>query len=125
MTLAFQISQPDSQLPEVVTATEVKNRFGAVLKSTINKQREVIISNHGQAEAVILPFSEWKKFDDYRKELKEKAERQKALDEFMALRAQVRANNQDLTEQQAEALAVRFSKDLIAAVVEKRVKQYG
>lgn len=91
-----------------VSATEAKNRFGAVLKSVRDATVDaVLIETHGEVSAVILSPEEFRRFQDDRKELQQK----QWLEHFDALMHQQAERNADLSADESEELAVRAVRD--------------
>ena len=102
-------------MPKMVSATEAKNRLASIVTWVQDTQDEVIVENHGEPTAVIMAYSEYEKIKD----LKEQARRQEIWERMEALRREVSTRNQDLTEEQAEALAEEISQDAINSLVKK------
>lgn len=105
-------------MPKTVSASEAKNKLGAVLSWVLTNQDEVIIESHGEPAVVVMSFAEYEKV----KSLKEEERRKQALDTLRALREQVRANksNEDITsEEQALQIADEFSRSAIDDLVKK------
>lgn len=86
-----------------VSATEAKNRFGAIVKSARNDGDVVLIENHGEPYAFILSPSEFQRLQDADKELRRRL-RLERLDEIMRVQAE---RNKDLTADEADEMAVR------------------
>jgi PHD/YefM family antitoxin component YafN of YafNO toxin-antitoxin module len=83
---------------------------------------EVIVESHGKPKVVILPFEEYERIT----ELREQARRKAALAQLEALRESVRERNRDLDEEEAAALAERFSRDVIEEMIrDGKVKYQG
>ena len=111
-----QVTQPsEGTMPKMVSATEAKNRLASIVTWVQDTQDEVIVENHGEPTAVIMAYSEYEKIKD----LKEQARRQEIWERMEALRREVSTRNQDLTEEQAEALAEEISQDAINSLVKK------
>ncbi|HEX9990950.1 MAG TPA: type II toxin-antitoxin system Phd/YefM family antitoxin [Chloroflexia bacterium] len=103
-------------MPKTVTASEAKNRLGAVLSWVQTNHDEVIIENRGEPAVVIMSYSEYEKV----KQLKEEQRRQDALQRLRTLRDEVRSRNQDIaTVEQALHIADQFSHDLLDDLVKK------
>ncbi|MDO8671955.1 MAG: type II toxin-antitoxin system Phd/YefM family antitoxin [Dehalococcoidia bacterium] len=96
-------------MPKTVSASEAKNRLGAIIGWVLQNQDEVIVESRGEPKVVVMPFSEY----EHMKEIREQARRQEAIAKLRKLRDQVRARNQDLSEDAADALAGRFSREII------------
>jgi prevent-host-death family protein len=100
-------------MPRTVSASEAKTKFGAIVDWVTEKQDDVIVESHGQPRAVIVSYSQYQQI----LALREQARRLDVLQSLRNLRETVRARNQDLNEQQADALAVRFSRDIVTDMV--------
>lgn len=88
-----------------VSATEAKNRLGGLLGDVAEGNAEILIENHGTPRAAIISF------DAYRAllEARDWKRRREAMDALRALRAEVRARNQDLDEEAAHRLVEEIS----------------
>ncbi len=96
-------------MPKTVAANEAKNRLGALLAYVSEEGDEVIVENHGKPRAVIMSIAAYHEVEV----LREKQRRADILDRLRALEARLSQRNQDLTEEQANALAVRFSREMV------------
>ncbi len=96
-------------MPKTVSATEAKNNFGAVIEWTIqNKDDVVVVKSRGEPKVVVMSFAEYEKV----KEIKDKERRRQILKELEALRAESLERNKDLTPEEGDELAIRFSREL-------------
>ena len=102
-------------MPKMISATEAKNRLGSIFSWIHDNQDEVIIESRGEPTAVIMSYTEYEKI----KALREQARRQEIWERMEALRREVSARNQDLTEEQAAALADEISREAINSLVKK------
>ena len=102
-------------MPRTVSASQAKTQFGSIIKWAIDAQDNVIIESYGQPKAVIVPFEAYQRMV----ELQEKARREQALARLERLREEVRAGNRDLTEEQADSLADRFSREVIGEMADE------
>lgn len=100
-------------MPRTVSASQAKTRFGSIIKWAIEAKDNVIIESYGQPKVVIVPFETYQQLI----ELREKARREQALARLERLREKVRAGNRNLTEEQADSLAARFSRQVIGEMV--------
>jgi len=96
-------------MPKAVSATEAKNRLGALMAWAVEHRDDVIVEAQGKPRAVIMSFADY----EVVQALREQARRQAALERLRALRTRVSARNQDLTEEQAMVLADRFVRETI------------
>lgn len=101
-------------MPKTVSATEAKVQFGAIVEWAVEAQDDVVVERRGEPKAVIISYQEYQKV----LALREQARREEALRRLRALREEVRARNTDLDEEQAMALAVRFSKEFAAELAD-------
>jgi len=103
-------------MPKTVTASEAKNRLGAVLSWVQDNQDEVIIESHGEPAVVVISYTEYEKLQD----LKEQQRRKDVLQQLRILREHVRERNQDIdTEERAMQLADEFSRATVDDLVKK------
>lgn len=86
-----------------VSATEAKNRFGAVVKSARDDVDVVVVENHGEPYAFILSPSEFQRLQDADNELRRRV-RLEHFDEVMRAQAE---RNRDLSAEEADEMAVR------------------
>lgn len=86
-----------------VSATEAKNRFGAVVKSAREEVDVVLVENHGEPYAIILSPSEFQRLQASDHELRRR-KRLDRLEEIMQVQAEL---NKDLTPEAAEELVQR------------------
>lgn len=87
----------------VVSATEAKNRFGAVVKSAWEDVDVVVVENHGEPFAFILSPSEFQRLQAAEAELRKRTRRDR-LDGIMREQAE---RNRDLTPEEADEMAIR------------------
>ncbi|MDQ6693585.1 MAG: type II toxin-antitoxin system Phd/YefM family antitoxin [Chloroflexota bacterium] len=102
-------------MPRTVSASEVKNKLGSVVNWVLQNQDDVIVESRGEPTVVIMPYTEYEKV----KSLKEPERRKQALERLRKLRAEVLAVNQDLTPEEGDALADRFTREVIDDLVKE------
>lgn len=103
-------------MPRTVSASEAKRKFGEISDWATDAQDDVIVESHGQPKVVIISFEEYQHVLDRR----ERARREAALEELKAIRARVRARNQDLTTEQAFALSDELVREAVQRLDEKQ-----
>jgi prevent-host-death family protein len=86
---------------KTVSATEAKNRLGALIGDVVDGEDAILIENHGRLRAVIVSAEEWRLLVDARREMR----RREAWDEFWRIAKELSARNADLTQEEADALA--------------------
>jgi prevent-host-death family protein len=104
-------------MPKTVSATEAKVRLGAMMDWAVKHGDEVIIETRGRPRAVLISFEEYQRIQ----QLQAMARRQAVLDRLEALAERVGVRNQDLTQEAAEELADRFSREMIEEMIEFRL----
>src|SRR5437868_5596503 len=96
-------------MPRTVSASEAKNRLGSIVGWVLENEDEVIVESHGAPRVVIVSYAEYEKM----KALKEQDRRRESLERLRKLRDRVMAQNKDLTPEEGDALADRFSHEII------------
>lgn len=104
-----------------ISATEAKVNFGSVTQTVIDNDEPIIVENHGQPKVAIVPVQQLARLA----ELEDQEKRRQWLERARALRAQVRAKNQDLTDEQAEQIADEIVRDAVDALFEKGIVRYA
>jgi len=107
-------------MPKIVTATEAKTNFGAMLDWTVTEKDPIIVQSHGQPKAAIMGYDEYTQYAI----LMEKARREQAWQQLEALRQQVSARNTDLSEEEIWALADFMTGDTINSMIAEGKIQY-
>lgn len=100
-------------MPRTISASEAKTKFGAIVDWAVETQDDVIVESHGQPRAVIVSYTQYQQI----LALREQARQQNALQCLRKLRETVRARNQDLDEEQADAIADQISHQVVAKMV--------
>ncbi len=100
-------------MPRTVSATEAKIRLGTMIDWAVEHGDEVIIETRGRPRAVLISFEEYQRV----KQLQTIARRREALERLEALAERGGARNQDLTQEAADALADRFSREVIEEMI--------
>ena len=92
-----------------ISSNEAKQHWGALIGSVSNEGDIVVVESHGKPKVAMIPADDIGAFMDF----KEKQRRLGLLEEFRALSAQIGDRNKDLTEEQIDELANRFSREFI------------
>jgi prevent-host-death family protein len=96
-----------------VSATEAKNRLGTIIGRVSRGEDDVVIENHGKPTAVLISYELYREL----REAQDRLRRREAMDALWRLRDEVRARNQDLTEEEADAIAEDVGREAIANVM--------
>lgn len=95
----------------VVSATEAKNNFGAIMARA--QTDPVIIENRGHAAAVLLSVDRFERLE----EAEYKQERLEALERIRKIGAEAQRRNADLTPDEAEALVKEIVDETFARML--------
>ncbi|MBI1297550.1 type II toxin-antitoxin system prevent-host-death family antitoxin [bacterium] len=95
-------------MPRVVSSSEAQNNFGAMLQWTEEQGEEIVVERRGRPAAVIISYDEYTEVVRLRQEERKR----QALTAIRQARANVRAANQDLSDEEAYRLA-GFSQEVI------------
>lgn len=109
------VTVEEVHVSHTVSATEAKNRLGALLADVSERHDEVIIESHGRAKAVIVPVDLY----DEMSEMRDLRGRKEALDQLFKLAETISARNQDLTEEQAIAIADEIAHEAVDRLADK------
>ena len=93
-----------------VTATEAKNRLGALMEYINDNNDDVIVESRGEPRAVIITFPEYQQLEACR----EKARREELWKQMEALRKRVGEQLQDLSSDDVQRIAEEVADDAIA-----------
>jgi prevent-host-death family protein len=102
-------------MTKTVSATEAKNTFGAILKHLETTDEDVVIESRGVPTAVVVSIERFREIE----ELEERAKRQRALEEFRKLRAEIARQNEDMSTAEAQDFAEQLSDEIMENVVAK------
>lgn len=128
-------------MSKTISANEAKNRLGTWLALVSDTDEELIIERHGKPKAVIMSFEAFEELREHKRRADglarlyairdERARngplskppevsperRAEIFEQLEALRKEVSERNRDLTEEQIEEIANRFSRDIIDDMV--------
>jgi prevent-host-death family protein len=107
-------------MSRTVSASEAKNRLGALIGWVLENRDEVIVESHGEPKVVLVPYSEYEEMQ----KIKEEVRRRKALAKLEKLRDRVRSRNNTLKEEEAQALSDRFTREVVAEMVKEGKLQF-
>jgi prevent-host-death family protein len=100
---------------KALPASQVQNNFGAIVNQVRRGEvTEVIVENRGEPVAAIVDVEELQAMRKFR----EQEKRKKALQQLREVRAEIQARAKEkLSDEEAMALADRFSRELIDDLV--------
>lgn len=102
-------------MPRTVSASEAKNRPGAIISWVSKHKDEVIVESRGEPKVVVIPFAEYEEMQ----KIKEQMRRREALESLRRLRRKILERNRDLAPEEADALADRFSREVVEDLVKR------
>jgi prevent-host-death family protein len=103
---------------KVVSSNEAKQRWGALLRA-VGEGDEVVVENHGKPAAVVMSIAAY----DELRELREQKRRADIDARIAALERSIGERNQDLSEEEANALAVRAGREIMHEMIDRLVAE--
>jgi prevent-host-death family protein len=95
-------------MTRTVTATEAKNRLGALLRAVSEEGDTVVIENRRERAAILVSVADYEEYQSLRKE----RQRREAIEEIKQIAARQAALNSDLSEEEADELVQRAIQDI-------------
>lgn len=99
-------------MDRVVTATEAKARLGELMRRAVDTGDAVIVESRGKPQVALVPYVEYEELQ----RLKERARREEALAQLRELAREVRAQNLDLSEDEAASIADELTREAIESL---------
>jgi prevent-host-death family protein len=111
------LKQPSGggKVPRTVSATEAKDKLGGIMAWARKNRDDIIIESRGQPNAVIVSIEEYQRILTWR----ERARREEALARLERLRQRIGDRNQDLSDQEAGAIADEISREAVDSLIRK------
>ena len=100
---------------KTVSATEAKAKLSDLMKSAVKSGDSVIIQSRGYPQVVIVPYTEYEALQ----KLKEQARRAAAIARLQEIARDMQSQNEDVTADEAEALAEEISRTAIEQLAAK------
>lgn len=94
---------------KTMSSNDVKQRWGSVMSTVGEPDDAVIVESHGKPRAAVISFERFQKL----RELEEKERREGLLRRLDDLESKYDGRNDDLTDEEIQALADRFSHEFI------------
>lgn len=98
---------------KTISALEAKDRLETFIGEVSRGEEDVVIEDHGEPTAVLISYQMYREL----REAQDRQRRREAIDELWRLREEVRARNQDLTEEEADAIADEIADEAMTRVV--------
>jgi prevent-host-death family protein len=103
-----------------VSVSDAKARLSGYIEQAAESDEAVVIESHGTPKAVLIPYKAYQQFMLWQEERR----RRQALDELQQLARRVAAKNQDLSVAAGEALADRFTREVVEEMIAEGKVQY-
>lgn len=96
-----------------MSSNEAKQRWGSVMSTVGVPDDAVIVESHGKPRAAVISFERFQKL----RELEERERRERALQTLRDIEARYDGRNDDLSDEEIEELANRFSREFVDELV--------
>jgi len=97
------------------SVSETRQQLSTLLNQIKKSHEDVVIRNRGRAEAVIIPFADYELLQTAR----EKRRRQQAIAELHQIAREIEAQNQTLSEQEADLIV----EDVVSETIKNLIDQ--
>jgi prevent-host-death family protein len=118
-TIGQNIVRKGGRVMKTVTATEAKNRLGALISDVASGSGAVTIEHHGRPRVVLVSTEEWAEICA----MKEKWLREEAWAEIRSLAAEARERNANLSEDEADAIVDELTDEAKRRIAQRLVQQ--
>jgi prevent-host-death family protein len=108
-------------MTKTVTATEAKNRLGALMNEVLESNEPVIIELRGRPKIAMITKDRLEEIE----EIERQQRHARALASLEAIRAMAGDRNSDLSEEEAMELAVEVTREVRQELWEARQRQAG
>jgi prevent-host-death family protein len=102
-------------MEKTISASELKNSLGAVLREVRKDDETVVIEQRGVPAAAIISIEDLRVL----REAKEEKRKQRLLEDFRSLRASLAERQKGMSPEEAERQAQEFADEIMEAVVAK------
>lgn len=104
-----------------ISTSEAKAKLSSFVQEVATNREEIIIQKRGAPQAVLIPYAAYEQFNVWREQVR----RQQALDELQRLADTINARNQDISVIEADELADRFTREVIAEMIAEGKVEYN
>ena len=105
-------------MAKIVTATEAKNRLGALMAEA--QEEPVIVEIRGAPKAAIISIDDLRELEA----LRDAEERRRDLEALERLHDKLAAQNADLSHEEATAIVEQASRDIFQSMAERGVVHF-
>ncbi len=107
-------------MPKTVSATEAKNGLAALISWVKQSRDEVIVESRGEPVAAIISMADYEEL----KAQRERKRREEALASLREIGRQASERNANLTPEEVDELADRFSHELVEDLVARGLVRF-
>ncbi|MDQ3541717.1 MAG: type II toxin-antitoxin system Phd/YefM family antitoxin [Chloroflexota bacterium] len=109
-----RVQQKGHTMPlKTMSSTEAKQQWGSVMNAASAPDDAVIVESHGKPKVAVISYDRFERLQ----ELEEQAQRARALEQLCLVEERAGDRNSDLTDEQIDALADRFSREFAEDLV--------
>lgn len=98
---------------KTISSNDAKQHWGSMMNAASSPEDAVIVESHGRPRVAIISYDRFEKLQ----ELEDKARRAWALEQLRQLEQRIGDRNNDLTAEEIEELADRFSREFVDELV--------
>jgi prevent-host-death family protein len=109
-----------SDMTRTVTATEAKNRLGALMSEVRQSDEPILVELRGRPEIAIITAAQLSDFE----ELKRKRRGEEAFAKLEAIRAMSGDRNNDLTEEEADTIVNQAIREVRQDLIKQGVLKF-
>jgi prevent-host-death family protein len=100
-------------MSKTVTASEAKNRLGAIMDWAVENEDGVVIEKRGEPRVVVIPYAQYERLQA----LQEQLRRAEALARLEQAAQQMSGATEALSDEEVEALAEEIARDTVERMV--------
>jgi prevent-host-death family protein len=101
---------------KTASVSETRQQLSILLNQIKKSREDVVIQNRGRAEAVIIPFADY----ELLQEAREQRRRRQAIAELHQIAREIEAQNETLSEQEANTIAEEIVSDAIKNLADQK-----
>lgn len=98
---------------KTMSSNEAKQLWGSMMDAASGPDDAVIVESHGKPKVAVISYDRFERLQ----ELEEQARRARTLEQLRLIEEEGGDRNRDLTDEQIEELADRFSREFVTDLV--------
>lgn len=100
---------------KTASVSETRQQLSSFLRLVKKSDEDVLIQSRGKAEAVIIPFKDYKLLQEAR----EHRRRRQAIEELKQIAREVGASNQNMSPEDAEKIADQVTREAVHSLIDQ------